>query len=98
MTVPTLDYSQSTSGTKDQREEFAHALLDSFERTGFAKLKRHTFSAQELKELFATVRLHVDITRCCRDTEFLCQGQKSFDQPLEAVMLLNQVRQALQSC
>ncbi|KAF2464106.1 Clavaminate synthase-like protein [Lindgomyces ingoldianus] len=48
-----LDYSHFTSGTKEQREKFAHALLDSFEKTGFAKLKGHAFSAQDLKELFA---------------------------------------------
>jgi isopenicillin N synthase-like dioxygenase len=39
MAVPTLDYSNFASGTKEQREKFAHELLDSFERTGFAKLK-----------------------------------------------------------
>ena len=62
MAVSTLDYSHFTSGTKEQREKFAHALLDSFERTGFAKLKSHTFSKQELKELFAGVGSHFDIS------------------------------------
>lgn len=52
MAVPTLNYSHFTSGTKEQREKFAHDLLESFERTGFAKLKAHTFSVQELNELF----------------------------------------------
>ncbi|KAL2864799.1 Clavaminate synthase-like protein [Aspergillus lucknowensis] len=52
MAVSTLDYSHFTLGTKDQREKFARDLVDSFERTGFAKLKAHTFSAQQLKELF----------------------------------------------
>ena len=57
MAVPTLDYSSFTSGTRDQRNEFAHALVESFERIGFVKLKGHPFSAQELKELFALVEL-----------------------------------------
>jgi len=70
-------------GTKEQREKFAHALLDSFERTGFAKLKGHTFSAQELKELFIWVGPHLNISGSYRDTDFLCQGQRLFDQPLE---------------
>ncbi|KXG53841.1 Oxoglutarate/iron-dependent dioxygenase [Penicillium griseofulvum] len=52
MAVPTLNYSHFISGTKEQREKFAHDLLDSFERTGFAKLKAHAFSTQELTELF----------------------------------------------
>jgi hypothetical protein len=56
MAVPTLDYTHFTSGTKEQRAKFAHDLLDSFERTGFAKLKAHTFDVQELKELFTWVR------------------------------------------
>jgi hypothetical protein len=56
MAVPTLNYTHFTSGTQEQRETFARELLDSFERTGFAKLKAHTFSAQELKELFTWVR------------------------------------------
>ncbi|MCJ1275532.1 hypothetical protein MMC21_003335 [Puttea exsequens] len=51
MAVSTFDYSNFTSETKEQREKFAHALLGSFERTGFAKLKDQIFSAQELKEL-----------------------------------------------
>ena len=55
MDVPTLDYSRFTSGTRDQRNEFAHALLESFERIGFVKLRGHPFSAQELKELFTLV-------------------------------------------
>ena len=55
MAVPTLDYSSFMSGTRDQRNEFAHALLESFERIGFVKLKGHPFTAQELKELFALV-------------------------------------------
>lgn len=55
MVVPTLDYSHFISGTKDQRQKFAFDLLDSFERTGFAKLKAHTFSKQELNELFGWV-------------------------------------------
>lgn len=57
MAVSTLDYSHFTSGTKEQRHDFAHALLDSFERTGFAKLKGHVFNAQELKEAFTLVAL-----------------------------------------
>jgi isopenicillin N synthase-like dioxygenase len=56
MAVPTLNYSHFISGTKEQRERFAHDLLDSFERTGFAKLKAHAFSTQELTELFNWVR------------------------------------------
>ncbi|TEY29268.1 hypothetical protein BOTCAL_0964g00030 [Botryotinia calthae] len=60
MAVPTLDYNHFTSGSKDQSEEFAHALLESFERTGFAKLKGHTFSAQELEELFTWGRKFFD--------------------------------------
>ncbi|KAJ5316972.1 hypothetical protein PENANT_c030G02250 [Penicillium antarcticum] len=52
MSVPTLNYTHFTSGTQEQRETFALDLLDSFERTGFAKLKAHTFDAPELKELF----------------------------------------------
>ena len=83
MAVSTLDYSDFTSGTQEQRETFAHALLDSFEKTGFAKLKSHTFSKQELKELFTGVGSHLDIPYSCRDIDFLCQGQKFFDQPLE---------------
>lgn len=83
MAISTLDYSHFTLGTKEQREKFAHALLDSFKRTGFAKLKGHTFSAQELKELSTWVRPHLDISRGCRNTDFLCQGQTFFDQPLE---------------
>ena len=83
MAVSTLDYSDFIAGTQEQREKFAHALLDSFEKTGFAKLKSHTFSKQELKELFTGVGSHLDIHCSCRDIDFLCQGQKFFDQPLE---------------
>ena len=61
MVVSTLDYSQFTSETKEQREKFAHALLDNFERTGFAKLKGHAFSAQEPKELFTGVRVPTSV-------------------------------------
>jgi hypothetical protein len=56
MAVPTLNYTHFTTGTQEQRETFARELLDSFEKTGFAKLKAHTFSAQELIELFTWVR------------------------------------------
>jgi isopenicillin N synthase-like dioxygenase len=56
MSVPTLDYADFTSGTQEQRENFAHALLDSFEKTGFCKLKGHTFNALQLKDLFTWVR------------------------------------------
>jgi isopenicillin N synthase-like dioxygenase len=56
MAVPTLNYTHFTSGTQEQRKTFARELLESFERTGFAKLKAHTFSAQELNELFTWVR------------------------------------------
>lgn len=55
MAVSTLDYSHFTSGTEEQRGNFARALLNSFERTGFAKLTGHTFSAQELETLFTGV-------------------------------------------
>lgn len=52
MSVPTLDYANFTSGTQEQRVEFAHALLGSFEKTGFCKLRGHTFNALQLKDLF----------------------------------------------
>ena len=83
MTVSTLDYSHFTSGTKEQRDNFAHALLGSFERTGFAKLKGHTFEAEELRELFTLVGSHLNIPHNYSDVDFLLQGQKFFDQPLE---------------
>lgn len=52
MAVPTLDLSKFLSGTPEERKQFALDLLDSFERTGFAKLKNHTFSNDQLRELF----------------------------------------------
>ncbi|PWY80873.1 Clavaminate synthase-like protein, partial [Aspergillus sclerotioniger CBS 115572] len=52
MALSMLDYSHFTSGSWDKREKFAHDLLGSFERTGFAKIRAHPFSAQELEELF----------------------------------------------
>jgi isopenicillin N synthase-like dioxygenase len=52
MAVPTLDFSKFISGTPEERKQFALDLLDSFERTGFAKLKNHTFSNDQLRELF----------------------------------------------
>jgi len=60
MAVTTLDYSHFTSGSKQQREKFAHELLDSFKRSGFAKLKGHTFSAQKLEELFTWGQIFFD--------------------------------------
>jgi isopenicillin N synthase-like dioxygenase len=78
MAVPTLNYSDFTSGTKEQREKFALELLRSFERSGFVKLRAHTFSAKELKELFTTVRrisIHLvvatTLTFFARATSFL---------------------------
>lgn len=55
MTIPTLNYSHFTSGTKEQREEFARLLVDSFERTGLVKLRGHIFSVQKLTESFTWV-------------------------------------------
>ncbi|PYI10695.1 Clavaminate synthase-like protein [Aspergillus sclerotiicarbonarius CBS 121057] len=52
MAISTLDYSHFTLGAGDKRERFAHDLLGSFERTGFAKIKCHPFDEQELQELF----------------------------------------------
>lgn len=83
MAVPTLDYSHFTLGSKKQREKFAHALLHSFERTGFTKLKGHTFSAQELEELLTWVGPILINLVVAATLTFFCQGQKFFDQPLE---------------
>ncbi|KAI9371759.1 Clavaminate synthase-like protein [Aspergillus egyptiacus] len=60
MAVATLDYSHFTSGTKDQQEKFAQELVGSFERTGFAKLRAHSFSAQQLTQLFTWAHTFFD--------------------------------------
>jgi hypothetical protein len=39
MSVPTLGYAHITSRAQEQHENFAHALLDSIEKTRFCKLK-----------------------------------------------------------
>ena len=57
MAVPTLDYSRFVAGTSMERKKFAHDLLSSFERTGFAKVTNHTFSVAQLQELFKWVSI-----------------------------------------
>ncbi|EHK21337.1 uncharacterized protein TRIVIDRAFT_93146 [Trichoderma virens Gv29-8] len=52
MAVPSLDFNKFIVGTPEERKQFAHDLLSSFERTGFAKLTNHTFSTAQLQELF----------------------------------------------
>ncbi|OJJ42635.1 hypothetical protein ASPZODRAFT_20401 [Penicilliopsis zonata CBS 506.65] len=52
MAILSLDYRQFTSGSKAEREEFAHTLLAGFMKDGFAKLHSHTFNEQEVKEMF----------------------------------------------
>lgn len=53
MAVPTLDFSQFTQGSPEERQRFADDLLSSFERTGFAKMINHPFSSDQLQELFS---------------------------------------------
>lgn len=55
MAVPTLDYSHFTAGSHEQQLQFANDLLESFERTGFCKLKGHSFDAKRLERLFGLV-------------------------------------------
>ena len=55
MIVETLDLSQFTSGTQEQRRQFAERLLTSFDKSGFVKLTGHGFSQKRLKDLFTWV-------------------------------------------
>ncbi|KAI4086737.1 MAG: hypothetical protein LQ344_007306 [Seirophora lacunosa] len=53
MVLPTLDLSQYTHGTAQQRQQLSSQLLDSLSRHGFVKLTRHGISRETVSKLVA---------------------------------------------
>lgn len=66
--LPTLDFSQFTSGSKFEQQRFGKALVDSFKNHGFVKLVKHGFPEETIEELLDFVRTIA--------TLLLCEGKK----------------------
>jgi isopenicillin N synthase-like dioxygenase len=75
MTIPCLNYSNFCSGSQEQKENFAHALVESFEQTGFCKLECHGFELEQLSEMFDWVCSHWPVKFNIADD---LQGQSVF--------------------
>lgn len=55
MVLPTVDLSQYTHGTAQQRQQLSSQLLDSLSRHGFVKLTGHGISRETVSKLVALV-------------------------------------------
>jgi isopenicillin N synthase-like dioxygenase len=56
MELPTLDFADFTSGTKEQRQKLSSHLVQSFKDHGFVKLTNHGVPEDTVKTLFEMVR------------------------------------------
>jgi isopenicillin N synthase-like dioxygenase len=83
MSIPVLDYSHFSSGSREQRETFAHALVESFEKTGFCKLEYHGFDSKQLSEMFDWVCLSLTFLFSFHGWLILSKARKFFDQPID---------------
>lgn len=55
MGTETLDASRYTNGTTDERLQFARDFVSSLNKHGYAKLRNHGISSQDVRELFSWV-------------------------------------------
>lgn len=53
--LPVLDFSKYSTGTPEEREEFSHALVASFEQYSSARIINYGMQEEQLKQVFEQV-------------------------------------------